>query len=132
MQADKITLAVDVQNNGTPVNQEFVRSNEEINRTVYSGPGHSLISRNQLVLTRSYPKRTGNYYGAAKSAIKFTRDLAVAQADGTTTQAPLIMEVSVSMPVGSPTPDLLALRQHLVAILDNDTVCNDLQAKLIV
>lgn len=133
MQADTITLAVDVLNNGTPANQAFVSSDRSgVNRTVYHGPGHTLISRHTLALLRGYPKRTGNYYGSAKSSIKFTRDVSVSQADGTTTIAPLIFEVSVSMPVGTTPADLLAMRQHVVAILDRDDVCNDLQAKLIV
>lgn len=133
MQADTITLAVDVLNNGTAVGQAYVASDRSgVNRTIYQGPGHTLISRNTMAFMRGYPKRTGNFYGSAKSSIKFTKDVSVPQADGTTTVAPLIVEVSVSMPVGVPVADLLAIRQHVIAVLDRDDVCNDLQAKLIV
>lgn len=121
MQPNTITLAVDVANNSTLVNQEYSRHDEQTNRSTYNGPTHTLVSRDTLQFYRTYPVRSGNFLGSAKSALKFTKDVSVPNADGSgEIVLPLIAEVSFSLPVGTTAAEALALRQAIVAILDRD------------
>lgn len=123
MQSNTITLPVDVLNNGTPVNKEFVRSEETINRTTYRGPGHTVASRNIMQFYRTFPKRSGNFLGALKPTVKFTRDVTVPNADGSgDTVVPLIIEVAASLPVGVTAALSKEMRQHVVAALDLEEV----------
>jgi hypothetical protein len=123
MQANTITLPVDVLNNGTPVNKEFVRSEETVNRTTYRGPGHTVASRNIMQLYRTFPKRSGNYLGALKPTIKFTRDVTVPNADGSgDVVVPVLLEISASLPVGLTAALAKEIRQHGVAALDLEEV----------
>lgn len=126
MQDNTITLAVDVANNATLVDKAFVRYLEEPSKTTYRGPGDTLVERNQMVFFRTPPKRTGNYLGSAKSGVKFTRDVTVAQADGNDTKAPLIVEVSFSLPVGTTAAVSKEMRQTALAILDREDVIGKL------
>lgn len=121
MQENTIVIPVDVLNNGSAVNQSFVRSEEQLNRTTYRGPGHSLISRNVMQFYRTPPKRVADDFGTAKSSVKFTRDITV-PAGTTSVVKPLIIEVNFSTPVGTSNADMLALRQHVVALLDTDSI----------
>lgn len=127
-----ITLAVDLVNNGTLVNQTFTETQTSLDKVVYTSSDHTLVSRDQVALARSWPKRVGVFYGVAKSSVKFTKDVTVAQADGTTAVAPIIMELSASVPVGANASDVLAMRQRIVAITDNDAVIGPLHVKLMV
>lgn len=122
MQPNTIVLPVDLANNGTVVNQTFTRSEELVNRSTYRGPGNTLAVRNVAQLYRTLPKRTGAFLGACKTSVKFTRDITVLDAAGASVVAPLILELSFSVPVGASDADILALRQHGVAILDLDAV----------
>jgi hypothetical protein len=119
MQANTITLPVDLLNNGTPTNEAFNRYNEELNKSTYVGPNHSLQARNKMELYRTLPKRAGNFLGAAKGSVKFTHDITVAGADGADTVVPQIFEVSYSLPVGSTDAEALAFRQRVIAALDH-------------
>lgn len=127
MQPNQITLAVDLANDANPTNQVFDRSEEQVNRSTYRGPGHTLQSRNNLQFYRTAPKRSGNYLGSSKVAMKFTQDVSVPNADGSgEIVSPLIAEVSFSLPVGTTSAEALAIRQHLVTILDRDDLAGPL------
>lgn len=130
MQANEITLSVDVANSGTTVNHVFTRHSEEPSKTTYRGPDDSLLVRNTLAFYRTAPKRSGNYLGSAKSGVKFTQDVSVTQLDGTTTKAPLIVEVSFSVPVGATTAQTKEIRQRALAILDREDVIAKLMDNL--
>lgn len=131
MQPNTITLAVDVTNTSTPVDQEYSRTEEQLNRSTYRGPGNTLQSRNILQFYRTPPKRSGNYLGSAKVALKFTQDVSVPNADGSgNVVSPLIAEVAMSIPVGTSTAEMLAIRQHLVTILDRDDLVGPLNEYL--
>lgn len=119
MQANTITLPVDVLNNGTVVNKDYLRHSEEVNKTTYVGPGHTLQSRNTMQLYRTLPKRTGNFLGSGKTSIKFTQDFAVPGADGVNVTAPAIVSIDFSTPVGLTAAQTLELRQRAVAALDH-------------
>lgn len=123
MQANTITLAVDVLNDSNTVNHVFSRFDEYQNRTVYTEAGHQLTLRDTLSFYRTFPKASGNFKGTAKTTLKFSKDYAVTGVDGVASLiAPLIVEVSFSVPVGVIAADQLIGRQRAIAILDDDAV----------
>jgi len=133
MQDNVITLAVDELNNDTTVDYDFTRYEEFQNRSVYIGEDHDLAARDTLSLYRTFPKASGNYKGNAKSTLKFSKDYEVTGVDGVSTlTAPVILEVSFSIPVGVAAADRMILRQRAIAILDSDTFMESLTSQLMV
>jgi hypothetical protein len=133
MQPNTVTLAVDVLNNGTTEDQIYTRYEEYQNRASYIGASHTPDSRDALAIYRTFPTKTGNFKGVAKSAVKFTKDVEVSGVDSSTTlTAPIIFDLSASIPVGATTADVLEARQRLIALLDNDTFMNSLNIQLMV
>lgn len=131
MLANSITLAVDEANTGTTTDAVFTRQDEFQNHSRYTGPGHSLDSRDTLDVYRTYPTRNGNYRGVAKSSLKFTLDLSVAGVDSTTSLiSPLIVELSMSKPLGVSDADVVEARQRVLAALDDDTLMNQINNDL--
>lgn len=122
MLPNTITLGVDLLNNGTLSNESFNRLEELVNRSTYRGPDHSTSARNTMQFYRTLPKRSGNYLGAAKVAAKFTTDKVVKDSSGNDISAPLIADVSFSIPVGVTPADMKAIRQRIIASLDQDSV----------
>lgn len=116
-----ITLSVDPANDSNPENQIFTRFDEYQNRSVYTGPNHSLSDRETLTFYRTAPKPSGNFKGVAKSSFKISRDVSVEGKDDTTTVAAIELgEVSFSIPIGTTAAEAMELRQRLIAVLDDD------------
>lgn len=134
MQPNVITLAVDEQNDGVgPVDHVFTRFEEYLNRALYVGANHSLAARDTLGLYRTAPKVSGNFRGVAKTAVKFSKDITVLGVDGVANiVAPIIIEVSFSVPVGALSADVLIMRQRQVALLDQDTIMGPLNELLMI
>lgn len=133
MQSNVITLNVDELNNDTTVSTPYTRFDEYQNRTVYVGENHTLASRDQLTLYRSFPSPSGNFKGVGKSSFKLSRDFIVDGADGVSQLvSPMIIEVKVSIPIGVSDADVLKMRQTAVAMLDLDTVMDELNQKLMI
>lgn len=132
MQPDSITLAVDVANNATLVNQVFDRFDYFQNRSVYIGPNHTVATPNTLTFYRTLPKQTGNFKGMAKVAAKFSEAQIVEGVDGTDNSVPYILEISEAIPVGTTAVKRVELRQRAIALLDNDAVMNDLDGQLMI
>lgn len=129
----EITLAVDVLNNGTPVSQLFQSYDRYQNRSIYIGSGHNPLSRNTVTFYRSFPTRIGNFLGTAKSSVKFTRDISVPGANGSTTNtAPMIAEVNFAFPSGATAAQMREARQQLIALLDRDDIMVPLNEQLMV
>jgi hypothetical protein len=130
MQPNEIILAVDEDNDGgttAAVEHTYSRSNYFQNKSEYISETHTLSSRDKLALYRTLPKRSGNFLGMAKTAIKFTQDISVAGVDSTTlVVAPGIVDVAFSMPVGVTSAQSLALRMRAVALLLDDDVMSAL------
>lgn len=126
MQANTITLPVDLLNTGSTTNELFTRHEETINRSTYRGPDHTVASPNTLQLYRTLPKRSGDYLGSAKVSVKLTAARTVTSASGLDIQAPDIAEVSFSIPVGVTAAQMKAVRQRLIAVLDMDAVMDTL------
>jgi hypothetical protein len=103
----------------------LTRLEETVNRSTYGettthagGQLHSVTARNQVQFYRTYPKRTGSSRGAAKLTMKWTRDVTVANADGSgDIVLPLIGEVSFSIPVGANHWEISNLRRRIASLL---------------
>lgn len=133
MQENIITLPVDVANNATIVNQPYNRYEEQQNRTTYIGAGHLPEERDMMTIYRTLPTKNGNFKGVAKSAVKFTQDVSVPGVDSNTQlTAPLIFDLSVSMPVGCSAAILKEMRQRAIALLDDDDLMDSISIQLMV
>lgn len=132
MLENTITLAVDVANNATLVNQAFTRYDEYQNRSVYIGPNHSVASPNTMSFYRTQPKPSGNFPGMAKTAFKFSEAQSVTGNDGSTIIAPAIFEGSFALPVGMTAAKQLELRQRGLALLDLDAIMDALNRLLMI
>jgi hypothetical protein len=133
MLANQITLSVDAANDGNAANQTYDRYEEFQNRSVYIGTDHLPEARNMFAVYRTFPTKSGNFKGVSKSAVKFTQDVEVAGVDSSTTlTAPIIVELSFSVPVGAASADLTELRQRVLAALDDDTLMDALNVQLMV
>lgn len=134
MQPDEIELTVDALNTGAnQVTKTYSRYEEFQNRTVYMGETHTLAKRDLLGLYRTANKPSGNFKGTAKTAVKFTEDIIVDGVDGIAQlTAPIIVEVSFSIPVGATAADVLRLRQTAIALVDSDDVMDPLNLQLLV
>lgn len=132
MQPNVITLAVDELNNGTTVDHILTRYEEFQNRAVYIGADHALNARNTVTLYRTPPKPSGNFLGVGKSAIKLSQDITVLGADGSSVVAPIIFEVSCSLPVGALNASTLLQRQKVVALVDRDDIMVALNSLLMI
>lgn len=124
MQPNEIVLAVDEDNSGSgTTNHTFTRFEENLNRSVYISGDHLLDARDTLALYRTLPKVAGNFRGVAKTSLKFTKDVVVLGVDGVSNiTAPIIVEVSMSLPVGATAANALIARQKVVTLVDTDTV----------
>lgn len=133
MQANAITVQVDKLNNGTPVAEVFERHEEFQNRSTYVGENHTLLSRNTVQLYRTFPTKSGNFRGVAKSSVKLSKDFSVSGVDGVALlTSPLIIELNFSIPVGVSDADILAARQRAIAFLDSDDVMVALNSNLMI
>jgi hypothetical protein len=134
MQPNTITIPVDTLNDGSAVvDESWVRFEEFLNRTKYVGEGHSMSNREELTIYRTFPKQAGNFKGVGKSAAKFAMDVQVPGVDGTTTlTAPIIVEISFSIPVGAAPSDVLMARQRSLGLVDQDAIMDDLNNRLMV
>jgi len=134
MQPNTITLSVDEQNDGVdPVDHVFTRFEEYQNRAVYIGSTHSMSAKDTTSLYRTFPKSSGNFKGVAKTAFKISKDIQVDGVDGVSQlSAPIIVDVSFSIPVGATHEQILIARQRALALLDLDTVMTPLNEQLMI
>lgn len=133
MQPNQIVLAVDEGNDGVGlVDVTFNRFEVYQNRAVYIATDHTVATRHQLALFRSFPKANGNFKGTQKTAIKVTHDATVVGVDGSNIVAPIIAEVSFSLPVGVTAAQSMIIRQKLLALLDRDDIMAPLNDQLMV
>lgn len=101
-----------------PATATFTRVEETLNRSTYVDRNtHTEAKRDQVQFYRTYPKRSGSSLGSAKSAVKFTRDFSVLNADGSGFNTlPMIVELSFSIPVGVAAADRETLRALAIGL----------------
>jgi len=133
MQNDNITLHVAKSNTADITDVNFTRYDEISGRSTYVSDQHTPGNRDMFSITRSLPKRAGNFKGVGKSTFKYTVDRSVNGVEwGTAIAAPIIIEVSFSIPVGCDIAAVLEARQVVVAALDDDTLMDKLNVQLMV
>lgn len=114
------TLAVDELNNGTTVEEDFEHFETVSNRSIYTSEHHTAAFPNRLNFYRSMAKPAGNFPGTNKTSAKFSRDYVITGNDGLAQiKAPLIAEVSFSIPNGIGLADIVLAQQRLLALLDH-------------
>lgn len=111
------TLTLNLANGGTPVNISIARIDVLQNRSVYHEPTHSTTMRKTVGFYRTLPKRSGDFLGVAKSAVKSTIDLPVLNAKGETITSPVIGEISFSVPIGATEANIDSLLDRLEALI---------------
>lgn len=118
---DNITLTL--PNGGTPIDVDYRRFEEFQNRSIYVGDGHSFSLRDQVAFYRTLPRKSGLFLGVGKAAAKVTQDVSVLNANGEATIAPIIIETSVSIPVGASDADVNAAEDRVAALIaDRDFI----------
>ena len=136
MQPNEVILSVDELNDDTTTadaDYTYSRFEENLNRSVYVGEGHTLTSRDTLALYRTFPTVNGNFKGVSKTSFKFTVDQGVDGVDGVSTlTAPMIFEVKSSIPVGTSAAQILIGRQKALALLDRDDIMGPLNETLMI
>lgn len=132
MQPDEFTLAVDTENTDVTTDVVYTKFDKSQNYSIYHLPNHTLSSRDMLGMYRSFPKQSGNFRGTAKSAVKYTKDITIPGVDSLDLVAPLIVEVSFSIPVGATVAQCIEMRQRTIALLDNDLIMNSLNSELMI
>lgn len=129
MLANSITLQTSLAT--TPVDVEFSRYEEHLDRTVYIGDDHSLERKHTLSLYRTQPKRVGNNRGQAKAALKVFHEAAVLGADQTTNVInPGVGDVMLSIPVGATDAFIEDLLDELISSLQHAEIRSKLIKKL--
>lgn len=127
MQPNIIDLTVDPLNNGTTEVQNYRRFSDSDNRALYIGDDHTGTKRDTLTLLRSLPKTSGTFKGMMKTSAKFTLDIEVpSTVVGVSVIAPYIVDISVSLPVGTDPVVAQLVRQRVVALMDKEAVVKNL------
>lgn len=117
MQANVITLPVDVNNNGTTYTDLVLNRQEEyLHRSLYIAAGHQPDMRDTLGLYRTPPKPTASFKGVQRCSFKFTKDVEVLNPVGETIVSPFIVEVSFSAPIGASEAVRLEMAQRASAM----------------
>lgn len=116
-----LTVYIDNENDGSPIPVIISEIERAADRSRYKFPTHSLIARDYVDFYRTLNKKTGNFNGVAKSAIKVTRDVSVPGVDTTTTLvAPQIAHVTFANPVGvTPAQELEVAMRLVGCIIDS-------------
>ena len=117
---DSITLTL--PNGGTPVNVNITRIDVLQNRSVSHEPAHKTTVRKTVGFYRTLPKRSGDFLGVAKSAVKSTLDMTVQNAKGEPVISPMIGEISFSIPIGAVEADIDTLLDRLEALIKSRSI----------
>lgn len=122
MLTSPLVVPVDVLNNGTIVNESYERRTPAESNFV--GPAHNMVSGivDELMVTTKLPKPSGTFRGNVRGYIKFHKTVVLD--DDTTSK--VIVETTITCPVGTPAADAKHLRQKMIGFLDSDAVIEDM------
>lgn len=95
----------------------FTADSFGVNAVGYFGPAHTLTLKDDVRLGRVAPKPTTVFSGVGRTSAKLTRTLTLTSALTTTGDA--ILEISVSMPVGSASADVDAILNDMGSFLSS-------------
>lgn len=114
MLSNELTLVAD---QATNVARRF---EEQAHRTVYIFNGHTPLKPNHMTLYRSFAEKRGNDLGQEKRRVKFTETVTALDAAGNEISKPVIIELSVSTPVGQESAAVNIARQKVVGYINSD------------
>jgi len=121
MQPNTIAYTYDHDNDGgstAAVAVTQTRFAEELNKSTYRTAAHNTtVQTDTLNFYRTLAKRSGEYLGSEKTALKRTKTHVVENASGLDIKAPAIADLSFSFPVGVSAADKLAFYMELVGFL---------------
>lgn len=118
MQPNTIAYTYDHDNDGgttAAVAVTVTRHGEEVNKTTYVTPTHNLtVQKDTVEFYRTLAKRSGDFLGAEKTAVKRTKTQVVPSAAGLDISAPFIANLEFSVPVGmSEANRVAAVMEHI-------------------
>lgn len=121
MQPQTIAYTFDHDNSGgtAAIAVTLTRHKETVDSSTYVTPTHSDLSADHLKFYRTEPKRSGNFYGTQKVAVKRTKGRSVPTPDGNNTVAPSIVEISAALPVGMTAAAKLEDLMELIGFLSS-------------
>lgn len=103
MLPNTITYTFNHDNDGgttAAVSVTLTRHKEELDKTVYHTGSHSMVAPDTLSFHRTSPKRSGDFLGVQRVAVKRTRTVPVDNAAGLETKVPNVEELAFSLPIG--------------------------------
>lgn len=95
----------------------YTQDSFDINRVGYIGAAKTVSVKDDLVLARQAPKPTPTFSGVGRSDAKLTRTVTLSGA--LTPSAPAILDIAVSIPVGTAAADVDALLNDMGAFLSS-------------
>lgn len=118
-----ITLSVDTANDGVVSDIDFIRFQAYTDKSIYIGPDHTSLITDQVAFYRTAAKPSGTSLGVEKRQIKITQTNSVPTSEtDVSTYANDIATLQFSLPVGTSSASKKALRQRLIALLDDDSI----------
>lgn len=127
---NEIVIPVAVVMGGATTDISCRRADFSSGKSLYKLPGHSYAAKNQLQCFANEPKPSGNFMGTRRTSVKYTHGVTVAGRDlSTSVVAPIIVELSCSIPVGVSDEDAIAARQVIVCFAGQAEVINTLNLR---
>lgn len=120
MQPNTIAYTFDHDNDGgttAAVSVTLTRHAEELNKSTYRTGSHSTEVPDTVNFYRTAAKRSGEFLGAQKVSVKRTKTFEVETASGGATKAPVVGELSFSIPVGVTNAEKLAILMEWIGFL---------------
>jgi hypothetical protein len=131
-QAEQFTLNVNEDNDdGTTAEVEKIFHRKEVynGRSLYTTDASSSLARETLGLYASPAKPSGNILGTNKASVKTTCDCSVPGADGVAVYTkPIILKLEASIPAGADTTLVKAELMKLAAVMQDDSIMDQLIA----
>ena len=94
--------------------------------SVFNGPSHSDLIKDQLTVRSDAPTRTRTQYGNRRSTIKLVSTVPVSNPDGTSEQKDMKFELSTSVPVGVSIALVKESIARIAALAANEQLVEDI------
>jgi hypothetical protein len=122
MQPNTIAYTYDHDNDGgstAAVAVTLTRHAEELHKSTYRTADHSPTNPDTMSFFRTLPKRSGDFLGVERVAVKRTRTETVESAAGLETKAASNIEVAINLPVGLTVAEKTARLMELLGFLSS-------------
>lgn len=124
MQPNTVAYSYDHDNDGgttAAVAVTLTRHAEELNKSTYRTAGHNIDGVTDLLqFYRTPAKRSGDFLGVEKVALKRTLSLEVTTASGLDTVAPSIWDLNFAFPYGMTTAQKLDRIMDLIGLVTSN------------